>query len=92
MRFLRSILRRLRALFGHDDASAERERRAEAVRRINGEVMERLEDGLPPVPSEPVKGVPYVAPRIPPGKVRGATASRVTLADLAELDDEPGEI
>jgi hypothetical protein len=59
------------------------ERRQEGLDRIAEEVAERRAAGAPALPSPPVKGVPYVAPKAPPGKPEGAAAEPAEMDDLA---------
>ena len=55
------------------------DRREESLSRIRDEVRKRRDAGAPAVPSAPIEGVPYIAPKIPPGKVVGASATKFVI-------------
>lgn len=66
------------------------ERHEQALGRIHREVQDRRAAGAPGVPSAPVEGVPYVAPKVPPGKVHGASARRLRKGEVERMDlDDP---
>jgi hypothetical protein len=62
-------------------------RRQDGLDRIAEEVAKRRAAGASALPSPPVEGVPYVVPKVPPGKASGAAAEPADEDDLADSDE-----